>query len=254
MKIGITCYPTYGGSGVVATELGKGLAKRGHQIHFISYAMPMRLDRFMNNIFYHEVEMATYPLFEFPLYTPALASKMVEVQRDMDITYPGSPLARRRILGFDRIVADRWRIEDEKRLLPGRDRGSRLHTPGRDRVRGGVQPNSPGSWRKGYGPRNSTAMGQQEPSTSLVANQDSGDVRMAGGQPMRFDGRFGHLLAQTQDGSGPFQIGPRRLPAPVQPGDLVVLAIGVVVAPLSAAELVARDDHRTYSIDFFAFR
>ncbi len=66
MKIGITCYPTYGGSGVIATELGKGLAKRGHQIHFISYAMPMRLDGFMNNIFYHEVEMATYPLFEFP--------------------------------------------------------------------------------------------------------------------------------------------------------------------------------------------
>ena len=81
MKIGITCYPTYGGSGVVATELGKGLAKRGHQIHFISYAMPMRLDGFMNNIFYHEVEMATYPLFEFPLYTPALASKMVEVAK-----------------------------------------------------------------------------------------------------------------------------------------------------------------------------
>jgi N-acetyl-alpha-D-glucosaminyl L-malate synthase BshA len=81
MKIGITCYPTYGGSGVIATELGKGLAKRGHQIHFISYAMPMRLDGFMNNIFYHEVEMATYPLFEFPLYTPALASKMVEVAK-----------------------------------------------------------------------------------------------------------------------------------------------------------------------------
>ena len=81
MKIGITCYPTYGGSGVVATELGKGLAKRGHQIHFISYAMPMRLDGFQDNIFYHEVEMATYPLFEFPLYTPALASKMVEVAK-----------------------------------------------------------------------------------------------------------------------------------------------------------------------------
>ncbi len=81
MKIGITCYPTYGGSGVVATELGKGLAKRGHQIHFISYAMPMRLNGFVNNIFYHEVEMATYPLFEFPLYTPALASKMVEVAK-----------------------------------------------------------------------------------------------------------------------------------------------------------------------------
>ncbi|MFA6457168.1 MAG: glycosyltransferase, partial [Bacteroidota bacterium] len=80
MKIGITCYPTYGGSGVLATELGKALAKRGHQIHFISYAMPMRLSSgFDNNIFYHEVEMASYPVFEFPLYTPALASKMVEV-------------------------------------------------------------------------------------------------------------------------------------------------------------------------------
>ena len=79
MKIGITCYPTYGGSGVVATELGVSLAKRGHQIHFISYALPMRLDGgYENNIFYHEVEMSSYPLFEFPLYTPALASKMVE--------------------------------------------------------------------------------------------------------------------------------------------------------------------------------
>lgn len=81
MKIGITCYPTYGGSGVVATELGKALALRGHQVHFISYAMPMRLDGFLNNIFYHEVEMTSYPLFEFPLYTPALASKMVEVAK-----------------------------------------------------------------------------------------------------------------------------------------------------------------------------
>lgn len=81
MKIGIVCYPTYGGSGVVATELGKALAEKGHQIHFISYAMPMRLEGYLGNIFYHEVEMASYPLFEFPLYTPALASKMVEVAR-----------------------------------------------------------------------------------------------------------------------------------------------------------------------------
>ncbi len=81
MKIGVVCYPTYGGSGVVATELGKALAAKGHQIHFISYAMPMRLDGYLGNVFYHEVEMATYPLFEFPLYTPALASKMVEVAR-----------------------------------------------------------------------------------------------------------------------------------------------------------------------------
>jgi N-acetyl-alpha-D-glucosaminyl L-malate synthase BshA len=82
MKIGITCYPTYGGSGVVATELGKALAKRGHQVHFISYALPMRLTGgFDTNIFYHEVEMSSYPLFEFPLYTPALASKMLEVAK-----------------------------------------------------------------------------------------------------------------------------------------------------------------------------
>jgi N-acetyl-alpha-D-glucosaminyl L-malate synthase BshA len=81
MRIGIVCYPTYGGSGVVATELGKALAERGHVIHFISYAMPMRLDGYSGNVFYHEVEMANYPLFEFPLYTPALASKIVEVAR-----------------------------------------------------------------------------------------------------------------------------------------------------------------------------
>lgn len=79
MKIGITCYPTYGGSGVIATELGKALAKRGHEIHFICYAIPMRLNDFSKNIFYHEVEISQYPLFEFPLYTPALASKMTDV-------------------------------------------------------------------------------------------------------------------------------------------------------------------------------
>ncbi len=81
MKIGITCYPTYGGSGVVATELGKALAKRGHSIHFISYAIPIRLDEYIENIFFHEVETASYPLFEFPLYTVSLASKMIEVAK-----------------------------------------------------------------------------------------------------------------------------------------------------------------------------
>jgi len=81
MKIGIVCYPTYGGSGVVATELGKALASKGHQIHIISYALPMRLDGYQGDIYYHEVEMSSYPLFEFPLYTPALASKLVEVAR-----------------------------------------------------------------------------------------------------------------------------------------------------------------------------
>lgn len=79
MKIGITCYPTYGGSGVVATELGKELALRGHQVHFISYAIPFRLNHYVENIFFHEVEMSAYPLFEFSLYSLALTSKMVEV-------------------------------------------------------------------------------------------------------------------------------------------------------------------------------
>jgi N-acetyl-alpha-D-glucosaminyl L-malate synthase BshA len=81
MNIGITCYPTYGGSGVVATELGKALAERGHSVHFISYALPMRLTGFTDNVVFHEVEMSNYPLFDFPLYTLALASKMVETAK-----------------------------------------------------------------------------------------------------------------------------------------------------------------------------
>ncbi len=79
MKIGITCYPTYGGSGVVATELGKALAGKGHMVHFISYSLPFRLHEFSENIVYHEVEISTYPLFEFPPYSISLASKMAEV-------------------------------------------------------------------------------------------------------------------------------------------------------------------------------
>ena len=79
MKIGITCYPTYGGSGVVATELGKKLAKFGHEVHFISYALPYRLNEFTTNIFFHEVEVLKYPLFEYPPYSLSLASKMAEV-------------------------------------------------------------------------------------------------------------------------------------------------------------------------------
>jgi N-acetyl-alpha-D-glucosaminyl L-malate synthase BshA len=81
MNVGITCYPTYGGSGVVATELGKALAERGHNVHFISYALPMRLTEFTDNVVFHEVETSSYPLFDFPLYTLALASKMVEVAK-----------------------------------------------------------------------------------------------------------------------------------------------------------------------------
>lgn len=79
MKIGIVCYPTYGGSGVVATELGKALAKEGHEIHFITYSQPTRLDFFSENLYYHEVNIKSYPLFEYPPYELALASKMVDV-------------------------------------------------------------------------------------------------------------------------------------------------------------------------------
>lgn len=79
MKIGITCYPTYGGSGVVATELGVELARRGHEIHFISYAQPIRLTELHPNIHYHEVDVSRYPLFDFPPYDLALATRMAEV-------------------------------------------------------------------------------------------------------------------------------------------------------------------------------
>ena len=72
MKIGIACYPTYGGSGAVATELGLGLAARGHEIHFLSYAPPFRLSGLRERVFFHEVEMADYPLFEHPPYTLSL--------------------------------------------------------------------------------------------------------------------------------------------------------------------------------------
>lgn len=79
MKVGIVCYPTYGGSGVVATELGKALAKKGHEIHFITYSQPTRLDFFDPNLYYHEVSVKSYPLFQYPPYELALASKMVDV-------------------------------------------------------------------------------------------------------------------------------------------------------------------------------
>jgi L-malate glycosyltransferase len=79
MRIGITCYPTYGGSGVVATELGIELARMGHEVHFISYSQPFRLNGRDNGIFYHEVPVSNYPLFEFPPYDLALASRMAEV-------------------------------------------------------------------------------------------------------------------------------------------------------------------------------
>src|SRR5512141_1703650 len=79
MKIGITCYPTYGGSGVVATELGIELAQRGHEVHFTTYAQPCRLSGPQLNVWYHEVEVSHYPLFDYPPYDLALASRMAEV-------------------------------------------------------------------------------------------------------------------------------------------------------------------------------
>src|SRR5881296_3227895 len=84
MKIGITCYPTYGGSGVVATELGKELANRGHDVHFISYALPIRLTM-KDRVYFHEVEVLTYPLFEYPPYDLVLATKMAEVMSRFDL-------------------------------------------------------------------------------------------------------------------------------------------------------------------------
>src|SRR6201988_194980 len=89
MKIGITCYPTYGGSGVVATELGLELAQRDHEIHFISYAQPIRLRGAEANVHYHEVEVSRYPLFDYPPYDLALATRMAEVAQlyDLDLLH-----------------------------------------------------------------------------------------------------------------------------------------------------------------------
>lgn len=81
MKIGIACYPVPGGSGAVASELGLALARRGHEVHFLSYALPFRLAAYTENFFFHEVEVSDYPLFKYPPYTLTLASKMIEVSR-----------------------------------------------------------------------------------------------------------------------------------------------------------------------------
>ena len=85
MRIGIVCYPTFGGSGVLATELGKALADKNHQVHFITYQQPVRLNAFNANIFYHEVRVPTYPLFDYPPYEVALASTMVDVIINYDL-------------------------------------------------------------------------------------------------------------------------------------------------------------------------
>ncbi len=85
MRIGVTCYPTYGGSGAVATALGIELADRGHEVHFVSYAQPFRLGRFYERVFFHEVEMEQYPLFEHPPYTLALAVALHDAARTHDL-------------------------------------------------------------------------------------------------------------------------------------------------------------------------
>ena len=85
MKVGIVCYPTHGGSGVVASELAIGLAKKGHEIHIVSYAPPFRLRSFQQNIFIHEVEIASYPLFKYPPYALGLATKLVELVEAYDL-------------------------------------------------------------------------------------------------------------------------------------------------------------------------
>src|ERR1700738_5110055 len=89
LKIGITCYPTLGGSGVVATELGKLLAEKGHEVHFITHSMPFRLGKFNKNIFYHEVEVSDYYVFRYPPYDLSLASKLAQVTQmhDLDLLH-----------------------------------------------------------------------------------------------------------------------------------------------------------------------
>ncbi|MHB1253116.1 MAG: N-acetyl-alpha-D-glucosaminyl L-malate synthase BshA [Candidatus Humimicrobiaceae bacterium] len=110
MKIGITCYPTYGGSGVVASELGIELAKRGHEVHFLSYEMPFKISRYCKNIYFHEVEVLEYPLFKYPPYSLSLSVKMAEIfeSANLDIMHvhyaiphAASAYLTQRILGED---------------------------------------------------------------------------------------------------------------------------------------------------------
>lgn len=121
MKIGISCYPTFGGSGVVATELGLELSQRGHEVHFISYSVPMRLKSFSEKVFFHKVEMSSYPLFDFPLYSIALASKIVEVAKynGLDLVHAHYAIPHATSAYLAREI-----IEEEH--LSGKNNGSRL--------------------------------------------------------------------------------------------------------------------------------
>ena len=129
MTLGITCYPTFGGSGVVATELGKALAQRGHTVHFIAYDLPLRLDHIAGNVLFHEVRVNTYPLFEYPPYALALASKMIDVARHegLDllhvhyaIPHATSAVLARQILG-DRGIPVVTTLHGTDITLVGRD-------------------------------------------------------------------------------------------------------------------------------------
>jgi len=112
MRIGICCYPSHGGSGVVATELGKHLADRGHEVAFISYSAPLRLTELPSRVSFHEVEIEQYPLLKYFPYTLALASKLAEVveTKDLDILHAGSQ-------GCTHIAWNRYHLGREQRFV-----------------------------------------------------------------------------------------------------------------------------------------
>ncbi|MBK7141661.1 MAG: N-acetyl-alpha-D-glucosaminyl L-malate synthase BshA [bacterium] len=125
MNIGITCYPVAGGSGIVATELGQQLALRGHHVHFISYALPFRLDKYQTNVFYHGVETTAYPLFKQPPYSLALASKMADVSKAYDLevlhVHYAIPHATSAYLAKQLLIADGARVPKVITTLHGTD-------------------------------------------------------------------------------------------------------------------------------------
>ncbi len=125
MNIGITCYPVAGGSGIVATELGQQLAMRGHHVHFISYALPFRLDKYQTNVFYHGVETTAYPLFKQPPYSLALASKMADVSKAYDLevlhVHYAIPHATSAYLAKQLLIADGAKVPKVITTLHGTD-------------------------------------------------------------------------------------------------------------------------------------
>ena len=108
MNIGITCYPTVGGSGAIAAELGKQLATRGHEVHFVSWRLPFRLGDFQKNIRFHEVDVSSYPLFEYPPHDLSLAAKMAEVSREnrLDVLHVLGPTVDVQFVGNETTGID----------------------------------------------------------------------------------------------------------------------------------------------------